>query len=120
MEFLKEAAVVLCKCGEVHKTYGIRAEKNGVDDWTFTWAFPIKEDSAIREGYDRSSVNGNITFADDYPGCPYCGGSKLTVCSCGHLNCTILKNNLFTCEWCGTQGTIGAYTGEMIVAGSDL
>lgn len=77
----------------------------------FTWAFPIKESSAKHEGYDPSSVSGNIIFADEYPGCPYCGGRNMTVCSCGHLNCTIVTNGVFTCEWCGTQGTNGDYTG---------
>ena len=116
----KEAVILLCKCGEAHKTYGIRAEKNGPDNWIFTWAFPIKEESAKRERYDRVTVKGNISLADDYPGCPYCGGKNPTVCSCGYLSCTVLKSNLFTCEWCGTQGTIEAYTGGAISAGSDL
>ena len=120
MEHGKEAVVVLCKCGEVHKTYGIRAEKNGQNNWTFTWAFPIKELTSKREGYDQASVKGSISFADDYPGCPYCGGKNCTVCSCGHLSCTILKNKAFTCEWCGVQGTVEAYTGEAISAGSDF
>lgn len=116
----KEAVIVLCKCGESHKTYGIRAEKICHDNWVFTWAFPIKEDSAKREGYDKSFVKGNITFSAEYPEYPYCGNSNWTVCSCGHLNCTVVKNGVFTCEWCGARGTIGAYTGETIAAGMDL
>lgn len=120
MELKNEAVVVLCKCGEVHKTYGIRAEKNGPNQWIFTWSFPIKEDAAKREGYDHTSVKGNIAFSEDYPGCPYCGSKNWTVCSCGHLNCTVLKNNTFTCEWCGAQGELTAYTGEAISAGSDI
>ena len=120
MREANEAVIVLCKCGERHKTYGIRAEKRGRDNWAFTWAFPIKEDSANREGYDKSSVKGNISFDGEYPGCPYCGGYSWTVCSCGHLSCTVVKNGVFTCEWCGAQGTIGDYTGEAITAGMDL
>lgn len=116
----KEAVIILSKCGERHKTYGIRAEKKGKDTWIFNWAFPIKDDVAKREGYDKSSVKGNILFSEDYPGCPYCGGSSWTLCSCGHLSCTIVKDGVFTCEWCGAKGTIGAYTGEAITAGMDL
>lgn len=101
------------------KAYGMRLEKTGHDRWRTTWAFPIKESSAKREGYDKVQVKGDISFADDYPGCPYCGGHGLTLCSCGHLNCTILRNNIFTCEWCGTQGQIGDYSGETITAGTD-
>ena len=115
-----EAVVVLSKCAEVHKTYGIRTEKAGPNHWKFTWAFPIKESSAKREGYDKTSISGNIEVGSEYPGCPYCGQRKFTLCDCGHLNCTILKNGIFTCEWCGTQGTIGDYTGGAIKAGSDL
>lgn len=45
----QEAVVVLCKCGEVHKIYGIRAAKIAPRKWSFTGAFPIKESSAKRE-----------------------------------------------------------------------
>ena len=111
--------MVLAKCGESHRSYGIRVEKTGTDCWLVTWAFPIKETSAKREGYDRVQIKGNIHFSDEYPGCPYCSGHSLTVCSCGRLSCTILRNNIFTCEWCGTEGQISDYTGEVISAGID-
>lgn len=120
MSEIQQALVVLCKCGERHKTYGIRAEKTAPGEWALTWAFPIKESAAKREGYDRSSISGHIGFTEEYPGCPYCGQKQWTVCSCGHLNCTILRGGIFTCEWCGAQGTIGDYTGEAISAGMDL
>lgn len=120
MSEFKEAVIVLAKCGQSHKTYGMRAEGRGRDNWLVTWAFPIKESSAKREGYDKTTIKGNIQFTDDYPGCPFCGGTELTVCSCGHLGCSIVKNGVYTCEWCGTQGQIGAYSGEAIAAGMDL
>ena len=120
MNEINDAVVVLCKCGKHHKTYGIRAEKRESDSWACTWAFPIKESSAKREGYDKSSIKGNIVFTEEFPGCPYCGGRNWTVCSCGHLNCTLVTNGIFTCEWCGAQGTISDYTGEAISAGMDL
>lgn len=41
MEKANEAVVVLAKCGSNHKIYGMRTEKVGVDQWLFTWAFPI-------------------------------------------------------------------------------
>ena len=114
-----EAVVVLAKCGKGQKTYGMRVEKTGKDQWLVTWAFPIKDTAAKREGYDKATVEGTIEFSKEYPGCPYCGGKELTLCSCGHLNCTSVKNGLFTCAWCGTQGLLGAYTGEAIAAGMD-
>lgn len=120
MSETNEAVVLLSKCGEVHKTYGIRAEKVASSRWRFTWAFPIKDTSAKREGYDKTSISGNIDCADEYPGCPYCGQRNFVVCSCGHISCSVLKNGVFTCDWCGTQGTIGDYTGDAIRAGSDV
>jgi len=120
MNEYNKALVVLGKCAEVHKTYGIRAEKVASKHWRLTWAFPIKDSSAKREGYDKVSIGGNIDMAIEYPGCPYCGQKYFTVCSCGHISCTILKDGIFTCEWCGAQGTIGSYTGQNISAGSDL
>ena len=120
MNEFNEAVVVLAKCREGHKTYGIRTERTGNDRWLATWAFPIKESSAKREKYDKTSIKGDILFSKEYPGCPYCGGYGLTLCTCGHLSCTILENSVFTCEWCGAQGRIGDYTGEAITAGIDL
>lgn len=114
-----EAVVVLAKCGKSHKAYDMRVEKMEKDHWLVTWAFPIKETAAKREGYDKTTVKGDIEFSDEYPGCPYCGGKAFTLCSCGHLNCTVVKSGIFTCEWCGTQGYLGDYTGEAITAGVD-
>ena len=40
--------------------------------------------------------------------------------NCGHISCTVLKNGIFTCNWCGAQGTIGDYAGQAIRARIDL
>lgn len=119
MSEIKEAVVVLCKCGKAHKTYGIRTEKLYGKRWDMTWAFAMKESTGKREGYDKVSVSGDIMMTNEYPGCPYCGQKNITVCSCGHICCTITHGGIFTCEWCGAQGEIGAYTGEKISAGMD-
>lgn len=115
-----EAVVVLCRCGTVYNTYAIRAEKVRHNRWRFTWAFPIRESSAKHEGYDKTNISGSISCTDEYPGCPYCAEKNFVVCNCGHICCTVLKNGIFTCDWCGAQGTIGDYTGEVITAGTDL
>lgn len=110
-----EAVIILAKCPQTHKTYGMRVENTENSSWLISWAFPIKETTAKREGYDKTSVKGNILFSDGYPGCPHCGNTPVTLCSCGHLNCTHLRNGVFTCEWCGMKGELGAYSGEAIV-----
>ena len=45
------ANVLLAKCNAQNKTYGIRVEKRG-NDWVSTWAFPIDESKAKREGFE--------------------------------------------------------------------
>lgn len=119
MSKVNEAVVILAKCGDHHKAYGMRVERAERDQWLVIWAFPIRESAAKRENYDKTTVKGAIAFADEYPGCPYCGRKELTLCSCGRLNCTIVNSGVFTCEWCGVRGQIGAYTGEAITAGMD-
>ncbi len=120
MRETKEAVVVLAKCGKDHKTYGILTEKLAPERWRLTWAFPIKDVPAKREGYDKARIGGQIDTTDDYPGCPFCGQRCFTVCSCGHINCMIFKNGIFTCEWCGAKGEIGEYTGQAFFAGIDI
>lgn len=115
----KEAAVILSKCPEVHRTYGIRAELLSKNCWQLTWAFTVKESSARREGYDRTSISGSLEFASEYPGCPYCGSHQLAVCSCGRISCTSQKNGQSMCEWCGSRGELGEFTGGTIVANGD-
>jgi len=114
-----EAVVVLCKCPRRHEMYGIRTEKREDGAWNMTWAFPIKESVGKSEGFDKTSISGSVIMSDEYPGCPYCKQRSLTVCSCGRLNCTVIQNNMFTCDWCGMRGEIGAYHGEAISAGGD-
>lgn len=115
----KEAAVILAKCSKSHKIYGIRAEMLARNRWQLTWAFPIKEASASREGYDQTSISGSMEFAPEYPGCPYCGSHQLTVCSCGRISCTSQQAGQSICEWCGARGELGQFTGGTITANGD-
>lgn len=114
-----KAVIVIAKCEPHNKTYGMRFEKSAPNHWRVNWAFPMKESAAKREGYDKTTVSGNIEFTDEYPGCPYCKETNLTLCSCGRLSCSHLVNEVFTCAWCGARGTIGGYNGASITAGID-
>ena len=102
----KEAAVIVAKCPTNHKLYGIRVEHTGNREWTFTWSFPIKEQTAQREGYDKTKVVGNLLIGEEYPGCPYRKQKVITICECGQASCTHLRNNVFTCEWCNSKGEL--------------
>ncbi|NCC02137.1 MAG: hypothetical protein EOM34_15990 [Clostridia bacterium] len=118
---MNEAVIALCKCGESHKAYGVRFERIDSNTWQYTWAFPINEKAAKREGYDSTKINGNILPSEDYPGCPYCGSKYFMVCSCGKLNCNIVSpDETATCNWCGSTGYVSNYEGDGFTAGGDF
>jgi hypothetical protein len=115
----KEAVVVLCRCGEAQKTFGITAEKMDADSWKFVWAFPIKEKNAKQEGYDKTRIEGKLYNSDEYPGCPYCHRSRIIICDCGRIGCKV-REDYYKCPWCGSEyKTFGTYNGEGIIAGED-
>ncbi len=115
---MSEATVAICKCKESHKSYGVRFEKIGFRQWNYTWAFPMNESSARREGYDSTMIDGTIEPDTEYPGCPYCGIKYFLVCSCGKLNCNV-GGTIATCEWCGATGQVTGYSGSGFRAGGD-
>lgn len=121
MQIYPEAKIALCKCKETHKTYGVRFEQMS-NGWKYTWAFPIKENVAKREGYDATILKGTLVQDTEYPGCPYCGAKYFIVCgTCGKLNCnTGIIAGKFTCEWCSTIGEIVGYDGSGVKSGGDL
>ena len=117
-----EARIALCKCKEGKKAYGVRFEKLG-NGWKYTWAFPVKEESAKREGYDETKIIGDIGPDAAYPGCPFCRAKSFVICSCGKLNCNNVNtpNARFTCEWCGASGVLSAgYDGSGFGSGGDI
>ena len=116
---LKEATAILAKYPKSHRTYGIRAEMLAQNRWQLTWAFPVKESSARREGYDQTSIKGTLEFAPGYLGCPYCGSCQLTVCSCGRISCTSQQAGQSICECCGARGELGQFTGDTTAANGD-
>ncbi|GHS85652.1 hypothetical protein AGMMS49957_02210 [Synergistales bacterium] len=116
---MNEAVIALCKCKKNKKLYGVRFERTSMNAWQYTWAFPIKEATARREGYEGTTITGNVEPAADYPGCPYCGSKYFVVCQCGKLNCNISDSGLFTCEWCGMTGELTIGIGDGIKTGKD-
>jgi hypothetical protein len=80
------ASVILAKC-EDGRTFGIRVEKRE-RDWVRTWAFPIDEGKAKREGFDKTKIKGAFDAAPEYPGCPYCKATELAQCGgCDKMFC---------------------------------
>ncbi len=111
----KEASVILSQCKD-QRLYGIRIEKRD-GDWVRTWAFPLEEDTAEKEGFDKTSFTGSFYTDDEYPGCPYCGAKKCFVCgNCGKVSCYDGSDHV-ECGWCGAKGQAKSDEGALDVTG---
>jgi hypothetical protein len=97
-----EAQVLLSKCSKHGKTFGIRVEKRG-NDWIRTWAFPISDEAAKREGFDRTNITGSFNVTKEFPGCPYCGTHGMFFCGCGKVSCIQTNAESVHCYWCNTR-----------------
>lgn len=113
------AKVILMKCPEGDKIYGVRIEEYE-GDWYRTWAFPLDPKKASREGYDKNRFSGNLWPADEYPGCPHCKSVSFLKCeTCGKLSCWTGQEKV-KCPWCGTKGRIMQTDKKMEFGGGDM
>lgn len=95
-----KATVILQKCTQTRKVFGIRVQEMEDGEWYKTWAFPIDEASAAREGYTGNQIMSMLPALDEYPGCPYCGTKRTFYdYNCGKLSC-YHGESPFTCPWC--------------------
>ena len=97
-----EAAVLVAKCPKHKLLYGIRTQKMNDGDWWRTWAFPIDEKRARREGYDQTIVQGSLNCTEDYPGCPYCKKTGFYECGSCHKIVCYSGESQVVCPWCGS------------------
>ena len=112
-------AVVLGRCAKRLASYGMRMERQSQSTWIATWAFPIREAIAKREGYDRVQLNGSFQTGKEFPGCPHCEAKGFFRCgSCGAIACWDAESIGVTCPTCHTAGEL---SGEItqIAAGGD-
>jgi len=114
------AKVIMARCSQSKKGYGIRIEQRG-KDWVSTWAFPLDERKAAREGYSASSTSTLSAVDDTYPGCPHCGDKSIVMCACGKITCMgggrgSGNYQEITCPWCGNRTRI-QFVGSIDVAG---
>ena len=118
---IMEAAVLLAKCGKRKQIYGIRTQKMNDGDWWRTWAFPIDEHRAGSEGYDLTTVHGNLYHTEDYPGCPFCGTKNFVLCNkCHKISCWNGESRL-ECPWCGNDmNNIVTATEKFNLSGGDI
>lgn len=100
-----DAAVLLARCCDSGRQYGIRVEaRNG--DWVCTWAFPIDNEArASRERYGERALSGTFAFVDEWPGCSRCGAKSWVRCSsCGRIGCYRTQTD-YSCPWCSANIT---------------
>jgi hypothetical protein len=108
----RNIVIVCARCGHTADGFGIRFERSGETRWSATWAFPLKENAARREGYDRSEISGTIQLDPAYPGCPHCGDATIVRCgSCGKVSCWNGEARVVTCARCKSRAELaGAIT----------
>ena len=98
------AVVAVARCQHHRLTYGIRFEKTQPGEWRADWAFAIDAGQAHREGFDATSIEGDIRFTPAFPGCPGCGNYSTYVCVCGRQTCWDGQPTEVKCAWCGQVG----------------
>ena len=118
MKNLPNVVVVTARCSKNKQSYGIRYQEMSPGNWEGTWAFPIKEAAAKREGFDKQQISGTLDFADDYPGCPYCGAISSVKCGCAAVGCWDGESSTYTCPGCGSTGEISGIA-DSLTAGGD-
>jgi transcription elongation factor Elf1 len=115
------AKVIMAKCSSTNKAFGMRIEQRG-RDWVRTWAFPINERKAKREGFDANTVSGSMEPTDEYPGCPHCGNIGFVQCGCEKIGCAggVQAHGDYadyTCPWCGEDIELEAADGFDVSGG---
>jgi len=103
----RKVAVATLRCRQSKQCFAIRFERNGTNQWAATWAFPIKESVAKREGYEQNRMNGTFVIGDKYPGCPYCSARDFFQCACGRLACWTGQTNKVVCPTCSKKVNLG-------------
>jgi len=113
MKEIPKVVVVLARCGLKKEPFGIRFEEIERGQWVADWAFPIKDEAARKEGYDRMEITGSFAYVQHYPGCPHCQAKAIIQCQCGKLACYDGESKLVTCPWCGVKGKISSEVTKM-------
>lgn len=115
-----KATVILQKCTKTKKTFGIRIQELEDGEWYRTWAFPIDENRAKREGYHKTQVMSLLPSQTEYPGCPHCECKNFFYDhNCGKISCYYGEER-FTCPWCGGTYDVVSITEKLKFSGGDL
>lgn len=118
---ITDGGVIMCKCSQSGKAYGMTFVKFGSGSeayWEHHWTFALDEKSAGREGYGSAiTIKGDIRWNKKWPGCPYCGKGGYFQCGgCGKINCHG-GEDVSVCQWCKTTCNIGGTIESLDVGG---
>ncbi len=115
-----EAKVILAKCKSTQRLYGIRIQHGQGNKWLMTWAFPIDENRAKNEGFDREKLKVDCYQDEEFNGCPDCGSKGFVICGhCKKITCYSGEKEV-RCAWCGNMMSDIAYRGAVdLTAGDD-
>lgn len=117
---LVNAQIILVKCKSTKKLFGARIEEQQDKSWIMNWAFPIKENIAQNEGFDKNKLSADIYIDNAYPGCPDCGAKNIVRCSgCGKLSC-FNNEPSFNCAWCSRQITAVSFDSPIELNAGDF
>lgn len=113
----RKIVIVMGRCGRNKQGFGIRFERQAARAWAATWAFPLKEAAAKKEGYDQAKIEGSFAFDPIFPGCPHCHSQRFFVCGCGKVACFNSESSKATCPWCGSSGELGGVASSLAAGG---
>lgn len=103
----KGAFAVMAMCEKTKENFGITVDPRQ-GHYAFCWGFKIKEGQGKREGYDKKTVRGAVSFDNDFNGCPYCGSKQFYICNrCGKVVC-YHGQEMVTCPNCGASSALQA------------
>lgn len=113
------AEVVTARCATSGRLHGMRMQEAESGTWLYTWAFPLAEKAAEREGYGSSAgIHGKLQMGDGWPGCPSCGNASFVLCnSCQRVTCHPDYKGWFKCRWCPSQGEVGGHIDHLQARG---
>lgn len=117
-EALPNVVIVLARCTSSRKPYGLRFEEKARGHWSATWAFAIKESSAVREGCGAAEIRGAFEIDQKFPGCPHCRAGSMFRCGCGKVACHDGMASRVTCPWCSMSGDLDGSV-DSLNAGAD-
>lgn len=115
-----KATVLLQKCTQTEKVFGVRVQEMEDGEWYRTWAFPISEECANREGYQNTHIASMLPALDEYPGCPYCKSKRFFYDAyCGKISCYHGEEKI-TCPWCKGTYDVVTLTEKINIDGGDM